>query len=285
MGGAAPWSKLGLTVLLTSVALQGQDPSSTTEIPLEHCDVLPVVTVLTGGQEMRFLVDTAATSMLNLKSFATGTLKEVEVSSWTGTTATSAREVTLKELVLGNYRVRGLRLPAIDLSPIGKACGGQIDGILGIDLLDRLGATIDLKQQIALFDVGGAKASDDTPLEEFLAVQQDCIAAFNRADAAFFENCIDPEVVLFTPWGEVEGRQQMLDYLQRRYFSRDPPARIEFHSRDLRLLGDAVWYGYAYTITLPNGLVEGRGMAICRKSAGRWRLLNMHNSMVHPEQP
>jgi hypothetical protein len=41
------------------------------------------------------------------------------------------------------------------LSPIGKACGGQIDGILGVDLLDAMGMTIDLKRRIAVPAVAG----------------------------------------------------------------------------------------------------------------------------------
>jgi len=39
------------------------------------------------------------------------------------------------ELSLGNHTLQGVRLPAIDLSAIAKACGGTVDGILGVDLL------------------------------------------------------------------------------------------------------------------------------------------------------
>ncbi len=45
------------------------------------------------GTDMRFLLDTAATTMLNLKSFAYGRSKQIQVTSWSGTAATSAREV------------------------------------------------------------------------------------------------------------------------------------------------------------------------------------------------
>ncbi len=51
---------------------------------------------------------------------------------------------------LGTHKLHDLKLPAIDLSPIGKACGGQIDGILGVDLLDQMGMTIDLKRRVAV---------------------------------------------------------------------------------------------------------------------------------------
>ena len=98
------------------------------EVPIERCDRLPVVKVHIGSTEMRFLVDTGATTMLNLKSFTTGRVKEIQVTSWTGTAATSAREVSIPEFTLGSHHLRDLKLPAIDLSPIGNACGGPIDG-------------------------------------------------------------------------------------------------------------------------------------------------------------
>src|SRR6476469_9047573 len=110
--------------------------SSTEEIQLQKCDVLPVVTVIIGGSDMRLLLDTGATSMLNLKSFDSGTSTKITVSSWSGSAATSAREVSIPEMSLGSHHLRNLKLPAIDLSPIGKACGGRIDGILGVDLMD-----------------------------------------------------------------------------------------------------------------------------------------------------
>jgi len=52
--------------------LFGQSALGTNEVPIERCDRLPVVKVRIGSTEMRFLVDTAATTMLNLKSFTTG---------------------------------------------------------------------------------------------------------------------------------------------------------------------------------------------------------------------
>ncbi len=128
-----------------------QDPPPASEIPIERCDVLPVVKVRIDGAEMRFLLDTAATTVLNIKSFSSGRSKEIHISSWAGTVPTSAREVSLPELVFGEHHLRDLSLPAIDLSPIGTACGGKIDGILGVDLLDKIGVTIDLKRRVAFF--------------------------------------------------------------------------------------------------------------------------------------
>src|SRR5271170_1178544 len=122
-------------------------PAAAQEIPLKHCDTLPVIDVRVGDQSMLFLVDTAATSLLNLQSFTAGKDRDIAVTSWTGTLATSAKEVTLKEVVIGSTKLINLQLPAVDLSAVGKACGRKIDGILGADLLTKLGATINIKQQ------------------------------------------------------------------------------------------------------------------------------------------
>jgi hypothetical protein len=247
------------------------------EIPIERCDQLPVISVSLQGKPLRFLVDTAATSMLNIKSFAGGQMTAIQVTSWKGTSLTSARQVTLPELVLGHYRLYDLRLPAIDLSPIAKACGGEIDGILGVDLLEKMGATLDLKNRVALM------RSPDTKIEgirqrEFRAEHQVCIDAFNRGDRDSVTNCLDPQVALFTAATEVRGQVAVIEYLQQRYFNLDPPALLDMQVRDSHFLGDAVWFGYDLTITLPEGIMAAKGMAICRKNEGLWRLLNMHNS-------
>ena len=71
-------------VLLSHMAAPTSSAQSVTasdEIPIERCDRLPVVRVRIGSAEMRFLVDTGATSTLNLKSFNTGRRKEIQVTS------------------------------------------------------------------------------------------------------------------------------------------------------------------------------------------------------------
>jgi hypothetical protein len=267
-------------LLVGGTPARSQKKADAQEIPIERCDTLPVVPVAVDGMDMRFLVDTAATSMLNLKSFSGGSSKDIRVTSWTGTAATSAREVTLPALALGNYRLTNLKLPAIDLSPIGKACGGRIDGILGIDLLERMGATIDLQRRIALVPNPSPTTAAPTDEEEFHAFMSACIEALNRADVRSLEECLDAELVLFTPWGEMNGRQAVVEYLGRRFFSLDPPPRFDFRGRSLRLLADVAWYTYDYTIQQPDSQIEARGVAFCQKTGGRWRLLNMHNSFV-----
>ena len=138
-----------LALALMAAASVRAQQSPTSEIPLERCDRLPVVVVQADKVEMHFLVDTAATSMLNVKSFPAGRSRQVEISSWNGTKAANAREVLISELRLGNRRLLDVKLPAVDLSAIAKACGGPIDGIFGVDLLEQLSVTIDLKRSVA----------------------------------------------------------------------------------------------------------------------------------------
>ncbi len=259
--------------------LFGQSAPGTNEVPIERCDRLPVVKVRIGSTEMRFLVDTAATTMLNLKSFTTGRIKEIQVTSWSGTAATSAREVSIPELTLGSHHLRDLKLPAIDLSPIGNACGGPIDGILGVDLLEKMSVTIDLKRQVASL---GADSDPKVVYAEMETSMQPCVTVFNEGKAAEFENCLEPEIVMYTPDGEFIGRAQVLEYLRQRYFKYAPDLCYKMKVHEVQAFGNALWYSYDYSIDTPKEHVAGHGFAMCRKSGTRWRILNMHNSQKGP---
>lgn len=275
-----------LLCVLWAAPLPAQAPASG-EIPLERCDKLPVVKIRVEKAEFRFLVDTGATTFLHLKSFAGGKSGNVKISSWSGTGSTSAREVTLPELKLGPHRLTEVKLPAIDLGPIGEACGGKIDGILGVDLLEKMGATIDLQRRVARFANAAIPPpdADAEAMKHHQQIEQRCLQAFNTADLKTLEDCLDPDVVLFTPWGEFRGRKEMLDYVRDRYFSLKPLPRMEMHTRSTRILGNAAWYEYDYSIVLPLGRIDGRGTGVCRRVGDTWHLLNMHNSRIEPEPP
>jgi len=258
--------------------VSAQAPATKDEIPIERCDRLPVVKVHVAGKDMHFLIDTAATTLLNLRSFAGGRAKEAHIASWTGTAATSAREVSILELTLGKHTLHDLKLPAIDLSPIGAACGGPIDGILGMDLLDRMGVTIDLKHRVASMgaDVTDARAT----YEAMENSMEPCMVAFNKGDAGEFEKCLDPEIVMYTPHGEFVGRHQVIAYLQNRFFQYAPNISYTTKLREAQMFGDALWYSYDYALDTPAEHRTGHGMSMCRKGDGRWRMLNVHNSLV-----
>src|SRR5277367_6980570 len=196
------------------------------ELPLERCDALPVIDVQVAGLHKLFLVDTAATSILNLGSFEAGQARDIRVTSWSGTLATSAKEVTLPDLTVGRTKLMELRLPAIDLSAIGKTCGRKIDGILGVDLLGKLGASINLKEQT----IHVATADETQGAEMVTAMQHEmhrCVEAFNDSDEEKFGDCLDPKIVLFSMDTELFGRDKVVRYFREKYFHQTPAARLE----------------------------------------------------------
>jgi ketosteroid isomerase-like protein len=252
------------------------------EIALGHCDALPVIQVTAAGRQAWFLVDTAATSMLNLDSFPQGPARDIRVTSWRGTLATSAKEVIIGDLEVGRTRILALTLPAIDLSAIGKACGQKIDGILGADLLGKIGATIDLKRE--LLHVATVEERRDAELVS--EMQKDtarCTEAFNESNDEALADCLDPNIALFTANEELYGREKVLGYFRDRYFHQSPPTLLEIHESAFHPIGDAVWYEYEFTIESASERLHARGMAMCRKSNGRWRIASMHHSVVESE--
>ena len=252
------------------------------ELPLERCDVLPMIEVEVAGLHKWFLVDTAATSILNLESFAAGQAKNIHVTSWSGTLATSAKEVTLPDLTVGRTKLLEVKLPAIDLSAIGKACGRKIDGILGVDLLGKLGASINLKEQT----IHVATADEVHGAQMVTAMQHEmhrCVDAFNESDEDKFGDCLDPTIVLFSRDTQLYGREQVVGYFRQRYFHQEPAAKLEIHESAFHPIGVAVWYEYEFTIDSTRGKLHGRGMAMCKKSEGHWRMASMHHSIAELE--
>ncbi len=79
--------------------------------------------------------------------------------------------------------------------------------------------------------------SEDEIRRSHFANQQQCLAAFNKADVKAFEECLDPDVTLFTPEGEARGRKAMVDYVSALYFSQRPLPRLEMKMRSVRILG------------------------------------------------
>ncbi|HEX7288600.1 MAG TPA: nuclear transport factor 2 family protein [Candidatus Angelobacter sp.] len=251
------------------------------DIPLETCDRLPVVQMDVAGLKLLFLVDTAATSMLNLKSFTRGEARRIAVTSWSGTVQASAREITLSDLAIGEHHLKDLKLPALDLSEIGKACGRRIDGILGVDLLTRLGATLDLKNQTA--HLGADNKSYQARIDELHLRLTACEEAFNHADEALFADCLDPQLVLFAAGGDYYGREAAMDYYRRRYFQHTPPAHLSITPRGHHPIGDAVWVEYDMRIDLTDHVVLARGTALCEKTGGKWRIVHMNHSAPPPQ--
>jgi len=274
--------------LLLSIAVQPQRANAqtaqtppnpnATEIPLQRCDRLPVVILQVNDADKRFLVDTAATSMLNEKSFASGHSKEIRVQSWNQTTALSARVVVIDELRLANHILRNVTLPAIDLTALAKACGGPLDGVLGVDLLEQLGVTIDLQRSVARLGIAAPSSSEVSVIADMEQAMHSCSEAFNNADVAKLAACFDPDFVLSSPAGELRGREQATNHFQQTYFGLTPRAHFSMTMKDQRAVGNVVWSLYDYTIESANIHTSGRGMMLCRKSDNHWYILSMHES-------
>jgi len=282
MRGKRLMAALGLVLTLMSARSVRAQQSPSSEIPLQRCDRLPVVVVLVDNLEMHFLVDTAATSMLNLKSFSTGHSKQVQIASWDGTKAASAREAVIPELRLGNRRLLDVKLPAIDLSAIAKACGGPIDGIFGVDLLEQMNVTIDLKRSVARLGLTAPDPAELAVIRDMQKSMQGCSEAFNAANAEQLEKCLDPDFVLISPGGEYHGRESATDHFRRAYFSSNPPARMSMTMKDQQAVGDVVWTSYDYTLESPSVHFVGHGMMLCRKAEDRWYILSMHETAADP---
>jgi Aspartyl protease/SnoaL-like domain len=268
---------MALLTFLFTVLLNAQTPN---EIPLERCDRLAVVRVEIDNSEMRFLLDSGATTILNVHSFKGTRDSTLKIHAWNGNVATSAREVAISSLKLGRHEVRNLKLPAVDLSPIGKACGGEIDGLFGVDLMEAMGLKLDFERRLATFKPSRSDARQlFSELEASLAP---CKIAFEQADERTFKDCLDPEIVLYTQQGEYRGPAQVVAYMRNRYFQYGPHLMYDTVVRDVQLFGDALWYSYDFFLDTPKEHTVGHGMSMCRKTGGRWRILNMHQS--HGEQ-
>ena len=276
--GARLYICAALLLTLAASNERAQSAPSSIEIPLQRCDSLPVVVLQINHADKRFLIDTAATSMLNEKSFPQGHEKEVRVQSWNEVTPLRAREVAIAELSLGNHALRGIRLPAIDLTAIAKACGGPLDGILGVDLLERLGVTIDLQRSVARLGIAPRSGSEESAIADMEQVMHSCSEAFNNADADKLAACFDPDFVLSSPGGELRGRDQATNHFRQLYFGMTPRVHLSMTMNDQRAVGDVVWSLYDYKIESPYIHTTGRGMMLCRKSENHWYILSMHES-------
>jgi ketosteroid isomerase-like protein len=266
-----------VALVLLSVRSACAQQVATVEVPLQRCDRLPVVVVEVDKTEMHFLGDTAATSMLNLKSFSTGRSKQVQISSWNGTRSASGKEVFVPEIRLGNRRLVNVTLPAVDLSAIAKACGGPIDGIFGVDLLEQLNVSVDLKRSVAHIGVTPANSEDSATIHEMDKAMQGCSAAFNAADAEHLALCFDPDFILIRPEGEYHGRTSAIEHF-RPFFAASPPMRLTMTMKDQQAVGEVVWSSYDYALESPSAHFLGHGMMLCRKAADRWYILGMQES-------
>ena len=262
-----------LLMLPASLAAQSVPPE---EIPLERCDRLPVLRLNAGERSVRFLVDPGATSVLNVKSFPGTEAREIQVTSFSGTRAANARMVSLDRLSLGSRVLLRLTLPSVDLSFVDQACGKRIDGILGVDLLEKLEASIDLRRRVAVLGSESVSPEEERARAGLKAAMNACLEAFNQRNEEGLLACFDPQVALFLHSGEYRGREKSLALIRQRYWS-EQKTLLEMHTRDVRLVGDSAWSRYDFRHSADGKPHSGTGMMMLRRTAGKWQILSMHD--------
>src|SRR5712692_187724 len=266
--------------------LLAREPLAAQEVPLERCDRLPAIRVeVAGHAPMLFLVDTAATSLLNLQSFLVGDSREVAISSYRGTANTRAREVSPPEMKIGSYRLVGVKMMAIDLSALGASCGRRIDGILGADLLERMGATIDFKRGVVHFMTAEERRSEELIAEVNRDVER-CLGALHARDEKKLGECFDSEITLFAGNSAVYRREQALAWLREHCLHVQSASdgqvedHIEAHADHFHVVGEAVWFEYEFNMAQADNSLSQRGMAMCRKFDGHWRIAGISPAMA-----
>ena len=77
------------------------------------------------------------------------TKPSVELTSVEGSKSVGGYFVTIKSLAFAGGELHDLQLSAIDLSQMRHTCGRTIEGMLGSDVLERLGVVIDMQARVA----------------------------------------------------------------------------------------------------------------------------------------
>ncbi len=267
-----------LLLLMVSVAVVPVEVRAQ-EVPLDSCRQLPIVKAKVGKRQFQFLLDTGASvTLLNQKSFSSPETTEIIMESWSGPLAARAREVVLPELTIGEHSLINLKLAAVDLTPLERSCQKRVDGVLGADLIAKLGLTIDLKNHVATVDANAKTLAERfSQLEQH---QQACVEAFNRSDEKTFELCLDPDMVLLTWQGDFHGRKAVMKHFKECYFGQDPPVLVSITPRERHAVGPVIWIEYDMSVTVGARVTKTRGTALYQKSGERWSMSNLNYSFA-----
>lgn len=260
-----------LLVILVSVTGWAQ------EIPLENCQQLPIVKANVDKRQFQFLLDTGASvTLLNNKSFSSQDTAEITMESWNGAIGAPAREVVLRDFSIGDHSLFNLKLLAVDLRSVERSCQKRVDGVLGADLIARLGLTIDLKNHVASLDV-----NEKSPKARFIELDQQeatCEDAFNHSDEKTFEQCLAPDVVLLTSKIDCHGRKEVMKHFRESYFGQNPPVLVALVPRGRHAIGNVIWVEFDMTVTVGERIMKTRGTAIYQKAGERWLMSNLNYS-------
>lgn len=271
-------TRLSAFLFIVTVALRVQAQ----DVRLESCRQLPIVKVTVAKKQFQFLLDTgAAATILNRTSFSSADATEVTMESWAGSSSAAGRQVVLPDLTIGDQSLINLKLLAIDLTSLERSCQRRIDGVLGADLIEKFGLTIDLKNHIVTLH--GNSKLPEARFHQLHEQQSRCEEAFNRSDEKEFEQCLDPEVVMLTSHGDFRGRKAVMKHLKEMFFGQDPPVSISITPLAHQAIGSVIWVEYDMSIKMRGQLTHTKGTALYQKAGEKWLMSNMNNSMPMPE--
>lgn len=266
-----PSGRLLLPFALSAAAL-AQHPAYTA-VPLQDCDRLLLAPVRIDGHQYSFLVDTGATTILNAASFR-GTDRAVVINSYRGEAAMKGAQVRVRELEFGGTQLHDLNFKAIDLSAIGDACGGKVDGLLGVDLLAKLDASIDVKKRTAKVAV----KADSAEYRALVTRMQHCNNLFNEGDTNHFREQFADNIVWIMPNGELRGREAVIRHLQEDYVRRGAKMFAAMKPEDLHIEGDTYWANYDCEVVLPDRTLRYRGTMVSKLHGEHWQVETAHFS-------
>jgi hypothetical protein len=266
-----PSRRLLLPIALGAAGYLNAQQPSYTSVPLKDCDRLLLAPVEIDGRRYDFLVDTGATTILNDQTFR-GDARTVVINSFRGEAATKGSMVRVKELALGNSRLRDLTLKAIDLSALDSACNQRIDGLLGVDTLAKLQASIDVKKRVA-------KVATATESKEYAALVQrmlQCNDLFNQGDTDHFRQQFAPDVVWVAHGREIRGREEVIRHIREDYAR--PGAKMIAHVEpsDFHLDGDTYWVNFISEVVLPERTLRFRSTMISTLKDSKWQVQTAH---------
>ena len=247
------------------------------EIPLDSCRALATIDATAGQRTLRLLVDTgASSSMMNAKSFPQGDTARVEMHSWNGAFSADGRKADVGDLAIGGRHLNAMSFLAVDLSDLERQCGEEIDGIMGADLIRKLGLEIDLKKRVARFAADQAEPPQETAdLSEQFEL---CRAALNRSDEQTFRDCLDPDVVLVVSGKSYRGRDAVLKYFDREYFGHGRSSTMSIDRAAYHVAGGAAWLEYELSTRSRDRTIRERGTAFFEKSGSKWLVMNLNHS-------
>lgn len=203
--------------------------------------------------------------------------QKISVTSWNGTSSARGEKVTINDFAVGEHHLRKLALSAVDLSTIGRTCGHAIDGILGIDLLRRLGAVVDLNNH-------NVRLSADSEIAQLRSAELDkrlalCAQAFNGAEERILADCFDPGVVLFTELGDFHGREAFMEHLRQERSNPSLPRELVITLGAHHQFGEQIWVEFELGIKSGPEVLHTRGTVLCEENGGVWRIVHLNSSM------